>query len=161
MAKFKTRARALDMLGRQQIVGIPTAISELFKNAHDAYAKSVQVDYFRDQDIFVLRDSGVGMTEEEFLNRWLAIGTESKLGSKKTGTPLPPKPKGMEARPMLGEKGIGRLAIGAIGPQVLILTRANRKEKSEDTKAPRIHDTVVAFVNWRIFENPGINLEEI
>jgi signal transduction histidine kinase len=161
MAKFKTRARALDMLGRQQIVGIPTAISELFKNAHDAYAKSVQVDYFRDQDIFVLRDNGVGMTEEEFLNRWLAIGTESKLGNKKTGTPLPPKPKGMETRPMLGEKGIGRLAIAAIGAQVLILTRASRKEKPEDPKAQHLHDTVVAFVNWRIFENPGINLEEI
>ena len=32
MATFKTRARALDMLGRQQIAGIPTAINELFKN---------------------------------------------------------------------------------------------------------------------------------
>ena len=35
---FRTRARTVDMLGRQQIAGIPTAISELFKNAHDAYA---------------------------------------------------------------------------------------------------------------------------
>lgn len=161
MARFKTRARALDMLGRQQIVGIPTAISELFKNAHDAYAKAVQVDYFRNQDVFVLRDNGVGMTEEEFLNRWLAIGTESKLGNKKSGTPLPPKPKGIEIRPMLGEKGIGRLAIAAIGPQVLILTRAKREEKVQDTKVERLPDTVVAFVNWRIFENPGINLDEI
>ena len=31
MAKFKTSARTIDMLGRQQIAGIPTAISELFK----------------------------------------------------------------------------------------------------------------------------------
>ena len=31
MAKIKTRARTLDMLGRQQIAGIPTALSELFK----------------------------------------------------------------------------------------------------------------------------------
>ncbi len=30
MARFKARARTLDMLGRQQIAGIPTAISELF-----------------------------------------------------------------------------------------------------------------------------------
>lgn len=28
MAKIKTRARTLDMLGRQQIAGIPTALSE-------------------------------------------------------------------------------------------------------------------------------------
>lgn len=31
---FKARARTLDMLGRQQIVGIPTAISELFPFDH-------------------------------------------------------------------------------------------------------------------------------
>ena len=35
------------MLGRQQIAGIPTAISELFKNAHDAYADNVEADFFR------------------------------------------------------------------------------------------------------------------
>lgn len=47
MANIRTKARALDMLGRQQIAGIPTALSELFKNAHDAYADNVEVDYIR------------------------------------------------------------------------------------------------------------------
>ena len=51
MVTFKARARALDMLGRQQIAGIPTAISELFKNAHDAYADNVVVDYFREESL--------------------------------------------------------------------------------------------------------------
>jgi signal transduction histidine kinase len=152
MAKFKTRARAVDMLGRQQIAGIPTAISELFKNAHDAYAHNVEVDFFRSDDLFVLRDNGIGMTEEDFLNRWLAIGTESKVGAG-TGLAPPPKPKGEEERPMLGEKGIGRLAIAAIGPQVLILTRAIRNAKQDDI--------VAAFINWGIFESPGVNLDEI
>src|SRR5881296_3533342 len=138
MAKFRARARTVDMLGRQQIAGIPTAISELFKNAHDAYAENVDVDYFRDEDLFVLRDNGIGMTEDEFVDRWLAIGTESKLGIP-MGLPPPPKPPDMEERPMLGEKGIGRLAIAAVGPQVLILTRAKR--------ARRIHDTVMSFIN--------------
>ena len=46
------------MLGRQQIAGIPTAISELFKNAHDAYADRVEVDYYRREGLFVLRDNG-------------------------------------------------------------------------------------------------------
>ncbi|HET6979913.1 MAG TPA: ATP-binding protein [Pyrinomonadaceae bacterium] len=152
MAKFKTRARAVDMLGRQQIAGIPTAISELFKNAHDAYAQHADVDYFRADDIFVLRDDGIGMTEDDFLNRWLAIGTESKIGAS-VGLAPPPKPEEEKARPMLGEKGIGRLAIAAIGPQVLILTRAIRGDKQ--------YDTVAAFVNWGIFETPGLNLDEI
>jgi hypothetical protein len=152
MAKFKTRARAVDMLGRQQIAGIPTAISELFKNAHDAYAHHVDVDFLRSDDLFVLRDDGIGMTEEDFLNRWLAIGTESKVAAG-VGLAPPPRPKGEDERPMLGEKGIGRLAIAAIGPQVLILTRAIRNAKQDDI--------VAAFINWGIFESPGVNLDEI
>jgi len=54
------------MLGRQQIAGIPTAISELFKNAHDAYADQVEVDYFRNNGLFVMRDDGLGMSSTIF-----------------------------------------------------------------------------------------------
>jgi signal transduction histidine kinase len=140
------------MLGRQQIAGIPTAISEIFKNAHDAYADHVEADYFRSEDLFVIRDDGIGMTEDDFLNRWLAIGTESKLAAG-VGLAPPPKPPGKTARPILGEKGIGRLAIAAIGPQVLILTRAERGDKQ--------YDIITSFINWGIFESPGINLDEI
>ena len=92
MAKFRVRARTVDMLGRQQIAGIPTAISELFKNAHDAYARNVEVDYFRDDGLFVLRDDGLGMTREDFEQRWLTLGTESKIGS--AGLKRPPSVNG-------------------------------------------------------------------
>ena len=83
MATFKTRARALDMLGRQQIAGIPTAINELFKNAHDAYADNVELDYFRQEKIVMIRDDGFGMTKDDFLSRWLVLGTESKVDGDK------------------------------------------------------------------------------
>jgi signal transduction histidine kinase len=151
MATFKTRARTLDMLGRQQIAGIPTAISELFKNAHDAYADNVIIDYYRQDGLFVLRDDGVGMTEDEFRDRWLTIGTESKLNAVGMAPPAIDVEK--SPRPMLGEKGIGRLAIATIGPQVLVLTRARRNGE--------LHDLVAAFVNWGLFECPGIDLEDI
>ena len=62
MAKFRASARTVDMLGQEQIAGVPTAISELFKNAHDAYETTVEVDFFRTDGLFVLRDDGVGMT---------------------------------------------------------------------------------------------------
>jgi len=151
MAKFKTRARTIDMLGRQQIAGIPTAISELFKNAHDAYADYVEIDFFRSDRLFVLRDDGMGMTREEFENRWLTIGTESKLNSKTM--PLPEPDASKIQRTMLGEKGIGRLSIAIIGPQVLVLTRAKRDSG--------FHNLVAAFLNWGIFEVPGIKIEDI
>lgn len=152
MAKFKTRARAVDMLGRQQIAGIPTAISELFKNAHDAYAERVEVDYYRSDRLFVLRDDGIGMTREDFEKRWLTLGTESKVGAA-AGLKPPYVPPGKARRPSLGEKGIGRLAIAAIGPQLLILTRAKRDDG--------LHDLVAAYIHWGIFEQPGIDLDDI
>ena len=40
-AAFRTRARTVDHLGRGQIADCPTAVSELWKNAWDAYARNV------------------------------------------------------------------------------------------------------------------------
>lgn len=152
MAKFKTRARTVDMLGRQQIAGIPNAINELFKNAHDAYADHVEVDYFRSDNLFVLRDDGLGMTKDDFENRWLTLGTESKLAGTK-GINAPPADPTKRPRPITGEKGIGRLAIAVIGPQVLVLSRAKRGNT--------LHDLVAAYIHWGLFEAPGVNLEQI
>ncbi len=152
MANFRVRARTVDMLGRQQIAGIPTAISELFKNAHDAYARNVEVDYFRDDGLFVLRDDGLGMTREDFEQRWLTLGTESKIGS--ASLKPPPRDPDQPKRPILGEKGIGRLAIAIIGPQVLVLSRAKIKGKPSDK-------AIAAYIHWGLFELPGLNLEDI
>lgn len=152
MAVFRARARAVDMLGRQQIAGIPTAISELFKNAHDAYADSVEVDFYRTDGLFVLRDNGLGMSLEEFEARWLTLGTESKVAAK-SGLKPPPVDPSKRKRPVLGEKGIGRLAIAAIGPQVLVLTRS----KTAEGTAP----IVAAFINWGMFRLPGVDLDQI
>ncbi|MFK8302804.1 ATP-binding protein [Capnocytophaga stomatis] len=151
MAQFKTRARALDLLGRQQIAGIPTAINELIKNAHDAYADKFDIDFLRKDSLLVLRDDGLGMTKEEFETRWLTIGTESKFANKKTT--LPPTDNSKPFRPIMGEKGIGRLAISSIGKQVLIISKAQKREHK--------YKIVVAFINWELFELPGINLEDI
>lgn len=155
MAKIRTRARAVDMLGRQQIATIQNAISELFKNAHDAYATEVRLDYFEDsgpksQGVVCVRDNGVGMTSDDFENKWLVLGTESKLGDERAKHF---RPEGMEQRPITGEKGIGRLAIALLGSQVLVVTRAIRDDG--------LHDLVMCWVHWGLFELPGINLEDI
>ena len=140
------------MLGRQQIAGIPTAISELFKNAHDAYADSVEADFFRYQRLFVARDDGVGMTYDEFVNNWLTLATDAKIegsdGETRTRVPV-----GKTRRMILGEKGIGRLAIASIGPQVLVLTRSSRDSETSEL--------VAAFINWGLFGLPGIDLDEV
>ena len=151
MAKIRVRARAVDMLGRQQIAGIPTALHEILKNAHDAYADYAEVDYFRSDASLLIRDDGIGMTKDEFEQRWLTIGTESKLG---TNGMLPPyRDPNKPLRSILGEKGIGRLAIAAIGKQVLVLTRAERDDV--------LHNIVACFIHWGLFEIPGLDLSEI
>lgn len=151
MAIFKTRARALDLLGRQQIAGIPTAINELIKNAHDAYADRFDIDFLRKENLIILRDDGMGMTKNEFENRWLTIGTESKL--TKDAKKMPMKDPDKPIRPIMGEKGIGRLAIASIGKQVLVITKA--KKRAEYNKI------IAAFINWELFELPYVNLDDI
>ena len=149
MAQFKTRARALDLLGRQQIAGIPTAINELIKNAHDAYADHFDIDFLRKDNMLVLRDDGIGMSKKDFLDRWLTLGTDSKVGKNSS---LPPVDPTKQYRPIMGEKGIGRLAIASIGSQVLILTKA---------KYDSANKIVVAFICWDVFELTGLNIDDV
>ncbi|MXV99291.1 MAG: hypothetical protein F4126_09660 [Acidimicrobiaceae bacterium] len=144
MTAFRARARAVDMLGRQQIANLPTALSELFKNSHDAYATSARADFYRAADMLVVTDDGVGMDRETFEQSWLTIATESKLDQGSA-----PKPRGMKRRVQLGEKGIGRFAIGALGSQVLVVS------KRESCPA------VAALVNWKMFELPHIDLDAV
>ncbi len=151
MAKFKTRARAVDMLGRQQIADVSTAISELFKNAHDAYADHVEVDYFRSDGLLVIRDDGIGMTKNEFENRWLVLGTESKVDSVLHNQSF--RPKGKESREIMGEKGIGRLAIALLGTQVLVLTRSFVEGER--------NILTMCFIHWGLFEIPSLNIDDL
>lgn len=152
-ARFRTSARTVDMLGRQQIAGIPTAINELFKNAFDAYANRVVADFDEARDFLLLRDDGIGMSTSDFIDRWLTVGTDSKAAN---GTLRKPGPAHQEAaRPVLGEKGIGRLAIAALGSQTVVLTRP--KDEDADGNRP----TTMSLLVWKLFEVPGITLDDI
>jgi signal transduction histidine kinase len=146
------------MLGRQQIAGIPTAIHELFKNAHDAYAERVEVDFFRRNRVLVLRDDGYGMTREDVESRWLTLGTESRVNANVANVEKSSKeewrgPNSPPKRVIMGEKGIGRLAIAVIAPITILMTRASRPEG--------LQNLVVALVHWGLFEQPGLDISSI
>ena len=151
MAKFQTKARAVDMLGRQQIADASTAISELFKNAHDAYADHVEVDFFRSDSLLVIRDDGIGMSLKEFESNWLVLGTDSKIAFPQGMRPYRPPDK--PERAIMGEKGIGRLAIAFLGRQVLVLTRSGRDDER--------NNLVMCYVHWGLFEQPFLNLDDV
>ena len=144
---FQTRARTVDHLGREQIADCPTAISELWKNAFDAYARIVELDiYSGAEPVAAIVDDGHGMSREEFVQRWLVVGTEAKATIDRT----PAKDRnGLKPRPRQGQKGIGRLSCANLGPLLLLVSKRKRIP------------FIAALVDWRLFENPFINLSDI
>lgn len=144
---FQTRARTIDHLGREQIADVPTAVSELWKNAYDAYARTVSLHiYAGETNVAAIYDDGTGMSRSLFVDKWLVVGTESKIDD----APVPVEQRqGLPARPRQGQKGIGRLSVAALGSVVLVL--------SKQVDAPFI----ACLVDWRLFENPYIFLHDI
>lgn len=144
---FQARARTIDHLGREQIADCPTAITELWKNAFDAYARSVALHIF-DGEVCtaVLVDDGHGMSREEFQNKWLVLGTESKAA----GLEVPDADRnGLPTRSRQGQKGIGRLSAAALGPLMLIVSKRENLPY------------VASLIDWRLFENPFLLLGDI
>ncbi len=147
LVPFRARARTVDHLGREQIADCPTAISELWKNAYDAYAKSVGLHIFDGElPVAAVVDDGHGMSAEEFVDRWLMLGTEAKAG--KNDVPVEDR-NGLPQRPRQGQKGIGRLSVAYLGPTVLVLTK--RRELP----------FVAALIDWRLFQNPYLALDDV
>lgn len=145
--KFQTRARTVDHLGREQIADCPTAISELWKNSFDAYSRIATLHVFDGPPCTAaIYDDGHGMSRDEFVNRWLVLGTESKLANPLT--PIEDR-KGLPFRKKQGRKGIGRLSVGFLAKLLLIVTK--RKNQS----------FVAGLIDWRIFENPFLVLDDI
>lgn len=147
---FQTRARTIDHLGREQIADCPTAISELWKNSYDAYAKSVELNIFDAMNgglpVATLVDDGHGMSKDDFIEKWLIVGTESK--STLQHTPKEDR-NGLPPRPRQGQKGIGRLSSAAMGNLLLLVS----KRKTNPFAA--------TLIDWRIFENPFLVLNDI
>ena len=147
---FRTRARTVDHLGRGQIADAPTAVSELWKNAYDAYARHAYLYLFEKSGesppTGVVLDDGHGMSADDFLSRWLVIGTEAKV----TGPIAPPSERfGLPERVRQGEKGIGRLSAAFLAPVTLLVSKR------------RGGPYVAALIDWRLFENPLLDLADV
>ncbi|EKN4694854.1 ATP-binding protein [Yersinia ruckeri] len=144
---FKARARTIEHLGKGQIADCPTAISELWKNSYDAYARDVALFTIdTDYQCGAIIDNGCGMSLEQIIESWLIVGTESK-SSKKS---LDEKDRfGIEIRKTQGEKGIGRLSTAFLSPITFMVS------KKIDTSFTAL------LIDWRLFENPYLSLEDI
>lgn len=153
MPAFKAKARAVDLLGKGQIADLPTAICELWKNGYDAYADNATCCLYLPgykelkNPVFVVSDDGKGMSETDILNKWIVLGTDSKI--KYDEVPPTEERLNKEYRIPMGEKGIGRLAVAYLGPIMLMFT----KKKGQECN--------VLFVDWRILDNYNLYLDEV
>jgi signal transduction histidine kinase len=109
---FRVSPAVLGPLGAEQLQDSALAVLELIKNSWDADAKRVKVviDQRSSNATIRVSDTGHGMTAMEFGERWLVIGASSKrdMQSSEGG------------RPLIGEKGLGRLASFALGNSLTI-----------------------------------------
>lgn len=145
-ATFRTKARTIDHLGRGQIADAPTAVSELWKNAYDAYSRKVELHIFDGKEcVASIIDNGCGMSSDDLQENWLVVGTENKVTSQSAKASL----FGLPHRQIQGEKGIGRLSAAFLSPMTLVV--------SKKTGFPY----TAILVDWRFFENPFLLISDI
>lgn len=152
--QFRTKARAVDLLGKGQIADLPTAITELWKNGYDAYADNLTAEIFLtgynglQSPLFLITDDGTGMSKTDIFDKWLVLGVDSKSRSEQ---------KDVESEQTLwkaprvkaGEKGIGRLSVAFLGSPMLMLTKKMG------------HPIQAMFFDWRLLENYNMYLEDV
>lgn len=152
--QFRTKARAVDLLGKGQIADLPTAITELWKNGYDAYADNLTAEIFLagykglKSPLFVISDDGTGMSNKDIFDKWLVLGVDSKSRSERKdiiGEDTLWKPSHVKA----GEKGIGRLSVAYLGSPMLMITKKMG------------HPIQAMFFDWRLLENFNLFLDDV
>ena len=121
---FTVDAGLIQRLGYELVGRAETAVSELIKNAYDADATIVDVDFI-DSNIkggtLIVSDNGVGMTENQLINGFMRISSADKVHnpiSKRFG------------RRKAGRKGIGRFATQRLGEELIIITQTKDAKKA-------------------------------
>ncbi|MCZ8237762.1 MAG: ATP-binding protein [Leptospiraceae bacterium] len=152
---FRTKARVVDLLGREQIADASSAITELLKNAVDAQASQVISHYHTKESILEFSDDGLGMRAFDLRDKWLVLATDSrhsKPDSEYLKYASNEQKKNIEKFSPFGEKGIGRLAVASLGSAVLVWTRWGKGKDLQRT---------MALVYWDLFKFSQFNLDEI
>jgi hypothetical protein len=146
---FRSQARVIDLLGREQIADSPTAIGEVFKNALDAAARSVRVDFKDQSDLLEIHDDGLGMRYSDVVNKWLVLATDSSHLSAEANAAwakyADAEQKQWLQEPRYGEKGIGRLSISILGRFTLLWTVWGGGTDKTGT---------LCLVHWHLFRHP-------
>ena len=111
--------RTLEHLGVQMYKRRDAAIAELVANCWDAGAIRVEIripephDYDPTKSAITITDDGIGMTVEQVQSEYLVVGRNRR--QKGGGT-------GAKSRPVMGKKGIGKLAGFGLAAEMEVCT---------------------------------------
>ena len=134
------------------------AIYELIKNAYDADAKKIDVNFnnidLSGKAFISIEDDGIGMTSEIIENVWLEPGSDFRKPVD-TSTSLRKIIKSpLFHRVPMGEKGIGRFAVHKLGTEITLITRPLLITKDENDKilaTSLANYEVHLSINWDSF----------
>src|SRR5882762_1460272 len=115
---FEISLSVLNHLGRSLYRSFATVLGEAISNAWDADAKHVEIHVKQDQSSFLIKDDGIGMTADDFQNKFLKIG----YSKRKAGTKSSPA-----GRPFIGRKGIGKLALLSCADKITVISKVNKE----------------------------------
>ena len=117
--KFEISLSVLNHLGRNLYRNFVTVLAEAVSNAWDAEAKNVWIEIDANSSSFSIKDDGVGMTPEDFQNKFLKIGySKRREGGRAT----------KDGRPYIGAKGIGKLALLSCAKRVSVFSKVEGGE---------------------------------
>lgn len=155
---FRPKAHILSLLGDELIKSPVMAIYELIKNAYDADAKKIDVNFnnidLSGKAFISIEDDGIGMTSEIIENVWLEPGSDFRKPVD-TSTSLRKIIKSpLFHRVPMGEKGIGRFAVHKLGTEITLITRPLLITKDENDKilaTSLANYEVHLSINWDSF----------
>ncbi len=110
--------RTLEHLGSQMYKHRDIAIAELVANSWDAGATRVDIsipdeaDYASETSQILISDNGIGMTDDDVENEYLVVGKNRRLTDLKKQL----------SRPIMGRKGIGKLAGFGLASMMSVIT---------------------------------------
>ena len=147
---FRLNTRVLRLLGDELIRDASIAIFELVKNAYDADASKVEVtlDHVaeRHKGIIAVEDDGCGMDWDTVVRVWLELGTDFRRRQVSGSNGRSPK----FGRLPLGEKGVGRFAVGKLGDDFRLITR------SRDNLEVVVHFAWTSLLQQERFEDVAV-----
>jgi signal transduction histidine kinase len=117
---FQLHPRVFAALGLDLVTNDFVAITELVKNAYDAFADRVDVRFARDVDsrpYIEICDNGLGMDESTVESVWCVVATPFRASN-------PISRRGGGTRHVAGEKGLGRLSAARLGDRLEMVTQA-------------------------------------